>query len=173
MRRRSFLTLAGLGAVASGIGSLTYRISDWWDQPSTDHTEVLSEEECSIARAIADAMFPGEDLPAGGLPNGVEAGVVDHLDEYLATIDARSSRLLRTLLHIIDEFAIFRGLRFQPFRARSREERIEILKNWDTSPMMLRRKAFRSLKLVFAGGYCTDEQVLQAAGIDFRCGGVG
>lgn len=172
MRRRSFLKLAGLGTIVSGIGSMGYRVVDWWNQPTADGAAVLSSEERSIARAVADAMFPGEEFLDGGMPNGVDAGIVEDLDEYLAAIDQRSSRLLRMLLHLIDEMAIPRGLRFQRFRARSRDERIAILKTWDNSSLMVRRKAFRSLKLIMAGGYCNHEDVLEAAGIDFRCGSV-
>ncbi len=173
MRRRSFLKMAGFGAVASSLGSMVYRASGWWNQPSSEHTEILSTEECEITSAIADAMFPGEDHLEGGMPNGAEVGVVEHLDGYLEAIDARSSRLMRLLLHLIDEMARPRGLRLRRFCERPRDERIAILKAWDHSSVMLRRQAFRSLKLIFAGSYCAHPEVLEAAGIEFRCGGLG
>jgi len=164
------LKLAGLGTLGAGLGSMAYRASGWWNQPSAEGREVLSATEVAITEAIADAMFPGV-AAADGLPNGAETGVVTHLDGYLAAIDARSSRLMRLLLHAIDEAAVVSDLAFRRFRHRSREERIAILKAWDNSGIVVRRKAFRGLKLILAGGYCTDRRVLRATGIHYSCGG--
>lgn len=170
MDRRTFLKWTGLGSLGLTIGSAGYRASTWWNQPAAPGYEVLSDSEAEIARAIADAMFPGEESNPDGMPNGVEAGVVDHLDEYLATIDAKASRLLRLLLHAIDDVAILSDMQFRRFRFRPRSERADILRVWDQSTIVFRRKAFRGLKMVLAGGYCDHPQVLGAAGIQFGCG---
>ena len=169
MQRRDFLKLAGIGTLTAGLGSTAYKVSGWWNQPSAEGYEVLSAEEVAITAAIVDAMFPGEEHP-GGLPNGVEAGVVGHLDGYLGAIDERSSQLMRMLIHGIDEISTFSDLRFRRFRARPREQRIAILKAWDNSGIVLRRKAFRGLKLILAGGYCTNADVLRSTGIHYSCG---
>lgn len=171
MDRRTFLKLAGIGGATAGVGSAAMRVSSWWRQTSAAGFEVLSGTEVEIVRAMADAMFPGEEHTEDGLPNGAEAGVVEHLDQYLAAIDARSGNLLRMLIHLIDEAALVSDLRFRRFRYRPREQRIAILKAWDNSSIVFRRKAFRGLKIVLAGGYCNDPKVLAAAGIDYKCGG--
>lgn len=170
MRRRAFLKWAGIGTAGAGLGTTAYRVSGWWNQPSADAYRVLSADEAAITEAMADAMFPG-DPGDGGMPNGADAGVVAHLDGYLATIDQRSSRLMRMVLHLIDEAAMATDLTFRRFRHRKRHERIAILKAWDNSGIVFRRKAFRGLKLILAGGYCTNDGVLQATGIHYTCGG--
>lgn len=169
MDRRDFLKISGIGTLAAGLGATAYRVRDWIGQTPAESFEVLSREESDIARAMADAMFPGEPYLDGGLPNGVDAGVVDHLDSYLASIDERSSQLLRLLLHLVDDAAYLVGLGFEPFRQRNREERIGILRAWDQSSIPVRRKGFKGLKLVLAAGYCTNDRVLGAADIDFQC----
>jgi len=170
MDRRTFLKGTGLGSLGLTIGSAGYRVSMWWNQPAAPGYTVLSDSEAEIARAIVDAMFPGETSVPDGLPNGVEAGVVDHLDDYLATIDEDLSRLLRLLLHAIDDVALLSDLQFRRFRFRPRSERASILRAWDRSTIVFRRKAFRGLKMVLAGGYCEHPKVLKATGIEFGCG---
>ena len=165
--------MAGLSGAAVTLGSTAYRVSGWWNQPSADSFTVLSESEVEIAGAMADAMFPGEPYVDAGMPNGAEAGVVEHLDQYLGSVDAHSSRLLRLLIHAIDDAAVLSDFRLTRFRHRPREQRIAILKAWDNSQITFRRKAFRSVKLIMAGGYCSHAGVLGAAGIDYQCGGRG
>ncbi|MFB6352258.1 MAG: twin-arginine translocation signal domain-containing protein [Bradymonadaceae bacterium] len=173
MKRRDFLKLAGIGTVGAGLGSAAYRATGWWNQPSARGREILSADEVAITEAIVDAMFPGESMQPNGMPNGTDAGIVEHLDGYLAAIDAHSSRLMRLLLHLIDEGALVSDLTFRRFRYRSRKDRIAILKAWDNSEIVFRRKAFGGLKLILAGGYCTHETVLQVSGIHYTCGGAG
>lgn len=171
MNRRDFLKATGLGGLVIGLGSTAYRVLGWWNQPAGSGYGVLSRDEVEILEAVADAMFPGEEYQEGGMPNGVEAGVVAHVDSYLAAIDGQVSRLLRMLVHLIDSHAAISDFRLRRFRDRPRDERIAILKAWDNSSILARRKGFRGLKLVLAGGYCTHPDVLGASGIRFRCGG--
>jgi len=170
MDRREFLKWTGLGSLGLAVGSAGYRVSTWWNQPTATGREVLSAGEVEIARALADAMFPGESVPAGGMPNGVDAGVVEHLDRYLAGIGDDPSRLMRLVLHAVDDAAIFSDLSFRRFRYRPRDERTEILRAWDHSRIVFRRKAFRGLKMVLAAGYCNHPEVLGAAEIQYGCG---
>ncbi|MFB6262817.1 MAG: twin-arginine translocation signal domain-containing protein [Bradymonadaceae bacterium] len=168
MRRRDFLKLAGLGSATAGLGAFAYRVGGWWNQPTASDRRVLSRTESTIAEAIADALFPGEP---DGLPAGSDVDVVDHLDSYLDAVDDRTSQLLRLLLHIIDDVSIFGDLSLTRFRHRPRDERIAILRRWDESPWMVRRRAFRGLKLILAGGYCSSTAVLETLGYHFRCEG--
>lgn len=170
MNRRSFLKLAGLGSVAAGLGTVASRVAVWWDQAAGADYQELSLTEAKITGAIVDAMFPGDRFD-GGIPNALDTHVIEKFDHYLYRVDARSSNLLRVLLHTIDEMSIFSDFGLTRFHKRPREERIAILKAWDNSSITVRRKAFRGLKLLLAGGYCTDQKVLGAAGIHFTCGG--
>jgi hypothetical protein len=176
MDRRRFLKLAGLSSVAVTVGSATYRVGHWWLEPAADDFEVLSASEVRIARAIAGAIFPGEEASeveeGRPLPDGSELeGVVAYLDRYLDTIADDLSRMLRLSMHAIEDAALFRDWSFTPFHARPRSERIAILRAWDESNLIVRRKAFRALKMIVAGGYCRQDRVREAAGIQFLCGG--
>lgn len=168
MQRRQFLILGGLSTAGLLVGSAAYRVNNkWWDQPAAPDFKVLSPHESEIARAIIDALYPGD---LRGMPNGNEVHVVHSLDDYLATVGPQKANLLRLLLHAIDELAIVSGLKMTPFHKRPRQERIKILKAWDSSPISARRQAFSALKVILAMGYVEAPQVLAAAGIDYQCG---
>lgn len=172
MKRRDFLKLAGVGSIATALGSGAYCISGWWNQTTAESRHTLSTDEVTIVESILDAMFPGDSSAyqhANRLPNGLETDALDHFDHYLGQLDARSAKLMRLLLHAIDDIAFFRGLKFQRFRHRDRPERIRILKAWDESNLGIRRSAFRAMKMALAGGYMRSPQVKRAAGIDFAC----
>jgi hypothetical protein len=171
MNRRNFLKLAGLGTAAATVGSAAFRLGYWWNQVPGADFQVLSDEEAAITAAIADALFPG-DVGAPPMPNGVDVGVVEKFDKYLANLDETSADALRLLVHAIDDMAIFVGLGMTRFHKRSRKERIEVLDAWDTSSLMVRRSGFRALKYALSNQYCNHPDVLRAAGIHYSCGGV-
>lgn len=171
MNRRNFLKLAGLSSVAVAAGAAVFRVGFWWDQMPGERFEVLSDDEAVIVASIADAMWPG-DVGAPPLPNGVDVGTVAAFDGYLSRVDDQTSQVLRLALHAIDDMAVMSDLGLTRFHKRPRAERIEILKAWDSSGVLLRRAAFRALKFVLAGHYCNHPEVLRAAGIHYTCGGV-
>jgi hypothetical protein len=169
MNRRNFLKLAGFGTVATAVGSAAFRVGYWWDQVPGTNFEVLSEEEAAITAAIADALFPG-DVGTPAMPNGVEVGVVEKFDTYLANLDPSSADALRLLVHAVDDMAIFADFGLTRFHKRTREQRIEVLEAWDTSSLMVRRSGFRALKYALSNQYCNHPDVLAAAGIHYSCG---
>lgn len=167
MKRRTFLKIGSFSALALATGGLAWRVGGvWWDQDVSPDYRIISGEEADIIASIADAMFPGD----GTFPNANELGVVEFFDGYLTTIDVRSSRLLRVLLHAIDDVAALADFGMTRFRFRPRNERIEILNAWDNSFFFGRRGAFRGVKLVISTAYCEHPDVLAAAQIDFACG---
>lgn len=168
MNRRKFLQLGALSAAGALVGSAVYRVRwGWWDQAGDPGFEMLSPREAEIARALADAIFPGDSR---GMPNGVDVGVVQTLDDYLAAIPEQTANLLRLLLHAIDETALVSGLKMRRFHRRPRQERVAILNAWDTSRIRARREAFGGLKVILAMGYCESVEVIAAAGFDYQCG---
>jgi hypothetical protein len=170
MNRRKFLTLAGLSTIAATCGSTVLRVGSWWDQDAAVAYQSLSEQEAGIAAAIVDALFPG-DAGSPPMPNGVELGVVEGFDAYLAGIDPMSADMLRMLLHAIDDMAVFSDFGLTRFHKRPRHERIAILREWDNSGLMIRRSGFRALKFALGNHYCNHPDVLRAAGIHYSCGG--
>lgn len=169
MNRRTFLKVGGFSSIALALGGVAFRVgSVWWDQSTAANLKILSAEEAQIFAAIADTMFPGERW-RGGMPSATETGIVEFYDDYLASIDERTQRLLRLLLHAIDDVAMFADLGATRFRFRPREEREEILRAWDRSWFSARRGAFTSLKIFVAMGYTEDPRVIAAAGFDYIC----
>ncbi|MFP4597050.1 MAG: gluconate 2-dehydrogenase subunit 3 family protein [Persicimonas sp.] len=170
MKRRNFIKLAGLSSVAVSCGAVVFRLSHWWDQMPAAEFEVLSDEEAAIVAAISDALFPG-DVGTPPMPNGLEVGMVAKFDAYLAGSEPMAADALRLILHAIDDMAVFADFGLTRFHKRSRADRIQVLRAWDTSSMMVRRSGFRALKYVLSNQYCNDPKVLGAAGIHYTCGG--
>lgn len=169
MDRRTFLKAGGFSTLGLAIGGLAYRVGGvWWDQASGPELRVLSDEEAEIFSVIADTLFPGEDFP-GGMPSATDAGIVGFFDDYLASIDEMTSKLLRLLLHAIDDVAVFADLGVTRFRFRPREEREDILKAWGRSWFSARRGAYNSLTILIAMGYTEHPDVIAAAGYDYGC----
>lgn len=170
MNRRNFLKTAGFGTIALMLGGVGFRVGGlWWDQEAGDRFQVLSVDESKIVQALADTMFPGD---SGSMPNGAAVGLPLFFDEYLVSIPELTSKLLRVLLHLIDDTSVFSDFGLTRFHLRPRTERVEILKAWDTSLVGVRRGMFHSIKLILSMGYFENPAVLRAAGIHFSCGGV-
>ncbi len=171
MDRRTFLKTAGFGSVALFLGGVTYRVGAlWWDQAPAQGFKHLSHHEATVVRALADAMFPG-DSGFPPMPNGGELGLDAFFDQYLASVPELTVKLLKVLLHAIDDMTVVADFGLTRFHRRPQAERIEILQAWDTSWIGARRGMFRSLKLILGMGYCEHPEVLAAAGITYNCGG--
>ncbi len=169
MNRRKFLAISGISALGAAVGSVAYRVGAvWWDQEADKAYRILSPREGEIAQGIAEALFPGDHL---GMPSGLEVGVVETVDDYLADAPEQTANLLRLLLHVIDDLGRVADLSMTPFRQRGLEKRIDILGAWEGSLIGARREAFLGLKLIFCMGYCEAPEVITAAGIDYECGG--
>lgn len=169
MDRRTFLKVGGCSTLGLALGGLAYRVGGvWWDQTSAAELRVLSDDEAEIFGAIADTMFPGEDFP-GGMPSATQTGIVEFFDGYLASIDEMTSKLLRLLLHAIDDGAILADFGATRFRYRPQAEREEILEAWGRSWFSARRGAYNSVMMLMAMGYTEHPDVIAAAGFDYTC----
>lgn len=168
MERRTFLKWSGVGAATVTLGSALRFGADRFDQVRSPRLQVLSQPEAEIFGAIADTIFPGESFP-GGMPSATDVGIVAFYDDYLASIDGRTQKLLRLLLHTLDESSRLADLSGARFRDRPAAEREEILRAWDRSWFSARRGAYTSLELFIAMGYTEHPAVLEACGIQFHC----
>lgn len=149
-------------------GIVVHAGTSWWDQARSPRLQVLSQDEAEIFASIADTIFPGERFP-GGMPAASEIGIVEFWDGYLASIDGRTSKLLRVLVHALDDGARFADLSGRRFRDRPAAQREDILRAWDRSWFSARRGAYTSLELFVAMGYTEHPVVLEACGIKFQC----
>jgi hypothetical protein len=126
----------------------------------------LSAREARFFAAAADAAFP----PGGALPpSGSEAGVVGHLDGWLALVPRRN-RLLIGLLVVFFEHATLvfpapgRGGR-RRFTSLAPEQRIALLDDWGRSRLRARRIVFASLRTLLTSAYFASPAVLRATGL--------
>lgn len=173
MNRRTFIKGLGItGGVVLGVGAA--RAAIWWDQASASGYRILSEDEVLISDAIAQALFPGEQGAMRRLPDAVELGATRFLDDLLVEmLDETMGNALRVLMHAIDEMAIFGGEGSAArFHKRSLEERIAILKAWDSSLSSTRRSVFSALKIFYAMAYCEHPALIEAMGFDYSCAGM-
>lgn len=168
MKRRTFLKISALALPATVLAAGAARVGlGWYDQPASPAMTALSAREAEICGAICDALYPGDHL---GMPAGLDVGVVEAVDAYFDSIPEDTSKLLRLLLHALDDFGRFATVPPRAFTERSRTQRQAILRAWDTSMFGARQDAFKALKLIFAMGYCEAPEVIRAAGIDYTCG---
>jgi hypothetical protein len=129
------------------------------------HT-LLSAREARFFEAAADAAFPPGGAP---LPSGREAGLVEHLDGWLALLPPRNRLLIRLLVVLFEHATLVfpapgRGGR-RRFTALSPEQRIALLDAWGRSGLRLRRIVFASLRTLLTSAYFASPAVLRATGL--------
>jgi len=126
----------------------------------------LSSHEQAFLRAAADTVFPaGGELP----PSGSEAGVLRHVDRYVASVSPRIRVLIRMLFFLLEHATLvfpapgWDG--FRRFSALSEAQRAAVLEAWGRSPLVLRRTVFQSLRAILTMAYFSSPQVLRAIGL--------
>lgn len=126
----------------------------------------LSSHEAALLAAAADATFPsGGDIPL----SGTEAGILEYLDGYLASLPKRNRTLVRLLLFLFEHVTlVFRapGLDgFRRFSALRPEQQHALLVSWGASPSRARRVVFTSLRTLLTMGYLSSPEVLRCMGL--------
>jgi hypothetical protein len=126
----------------------------------------LSARETAFLGAAADAVFP-----PGGTPtqSGTEAGVVHHIDRWLALLTRRNRVLIRLLLVFFEHATLLfpapgRGGR-RRFSALSLPQRIALLEAWEHSSLRVRRLIFASLRTILTSSYFASPYVLRELGL--------
>jgi hypothetical protein len=123
---------------------------------------VLAPREAALVAAAADALFP----PGGAVPpSGVDAGVPDYVDRWLAAVPARVRILLRLLFALVEHATLVfwapppRGWR--RFSALAHEQQVAVLEGWRGSRLFPRRLVFLALRSAISMGYFADPAVLR------------
>lgn len=134
--------------------------------PRDPALRLLSAREARFFALVADAAFP----PGGpAMPSGTEAGVVAHLDGWIAMLPRRNQALIR-LLAVFFEHATLafpapgRGGR-RRFTSLTPAQRIELLDAWGRSGLRLRRIVFASLRTLLTSAYFASPAVMRATGV--------
>lgn len=127
----------------------------------------LSARDQAFVRAAADAVFP-----AGGgalALSGSQAGTLEHVDRYLASLSPRSRVLIRLLFFLLEHATLFfpapgwNGIR--RFSSLSPEQRVAVLDGWGRSRLAARRTVFQSLRAILTMAYFANPAVLRAMGL--------
>ncbi len=162
--RRQVLATSAAVATATVAVSAGH-VASWWDRDAAAGFLALSPQEVAIVEGLAEAMFP----PGGDPPlSGKEAGLAHYFDGIMAAMDSPTDKLLRLLLHALDDWAFFEaGL---PYAQLPLDSRMDKLQGWMSHESHHVRGALSGL-LVFLGmGYCGHPDVKSAAGWVFPCG---
>ena len=153
-----------LAAIALGLWAAARAFAGY--PPRPPDLIALTAREAAFVSAAADAAFP----PGGAIPpSGSEAGIVRHLDRYLAAQSSRNRRLMRLLLAFFEHGTLlFPGpgaTGFRRFSALSPAQRVAVLEAWSRSRLRARRIVFTSLRTILTMGYFESPVVLRATGV--------
>lgn len=130
------------------------------------HFSVLAPRELAFLQAAAETLFP----PHASLPlSGGEADLPGYADGYLEALPARQRTLIRALFFLFEHATLVwpaqgRG-GFKRFSSLSPEQRLGVLRAWQSSPLYLRRMCLTALKAVLILGYVGHPQSLGALGL--------
>lgn len=125
--------------------------------------KVLTAPEARIAKVIGQAAFPRE---ADGLPDGIEARLVEHLDDILASALPFERAQLRGLLQLFDRgFAAWAGRPTARLVDAHLDEVTDYLRSWEDSPQYLRRMTFEALRSILLMSWFGSDKVNQAVGL--------
>lgn len=126
----------------------------------------LSSREQAFVCAAEDTVFP-----AGGALalSGSQAGGVEHVDRFLASLLPRSRALIRLLFFLLEHATLcfpapgWDGIR--RFTSLSPAQRVAVLDGWQRSPLAPRRAVFQSLRAIVTMAYFANPAVLRGMGL--------
>jgi hypothetical protein len=158
-------SLAAAVALVALVTLVIQRFMLGYPPPRLPSTRVLSAKEQAIVAACADALFP----PGGPIPlSGIEAGVVEYMERYIARAPRATRALIRLLFHFVEHGPWLFGPRRARFTRLAPEERCAALDRMARSPIYFRRVTFLSLRTMLSMGYLANEDVARSIGIK-RC----
>ena len=162
-RRALLLSAAALTATAAGGGLLT--VGRWWDRGAGEGYLHLSLEEAAILRAVAGVAWPGGAVVA---LDG-EAADLDHFfDQMIHVMPDMTQKLLRTLLHALDDLArISAG---GGLASLARPERSTLIMGWLDDELHELRSAVTGLVVMLGMGYTTHPDCDGQMKSLYRCG---
>ena len=151
--RRSFLKkgiFGGLVLAVGGAGFLASRRSRAVALPEQGLL-VLDSTDYAVLMSIAARLVPGGE----GFPSVQEVKVGVNADRILARVDASAAKEVKQLLKLFENALagfIFGG-RIRPFTSLSTSEQDEVLGEWQSSRLQLRRTGFQALRDLAIAGY--------------------
>ena len=156
------LAVGGVGLLAgTSVGWAVLRL-----HPTATGRKVLSDEEARFLDAVAEAYWP----PNNAL--GVDCKSLDvtaKIDAHLSWLHAREQRAARAVLSAIDWWPRLSFTSTGRFSTLSLEDRIEVLRAWETSPQEARRAIPSLLRLMVGIHVFHAPATLNAMQHEFGC----
>jgi hypothetical protein len=129
-------------------------LTQWWDQAPEAPYSVLTHDEAGFVRAWAGVAFPATSF----IPlHGADAGLDRFFDRTLQTTPPDTTKLLRLLLHALDNGATLThgGL----FSSISPARQSKYFESWIHSDIAIARSAAQSLVLLLGFGWSIHPEV--------------
>jgi hypothetical protein len=162
--RRSILKRGLLGSALLLLGGgtgLAFRRSRLVELPS-EGLLVLGAREFAVLDAVSRRLI----TPQPGFPSVDEVRVAFGCDRLLAMTDETSQVELRQLLELFESAlgGLLFGGRVTPFTQLSAEEQDQVLHEWMTSRVAIRRTGYLALRTLIHGVYYSSPKAWSAVG---------
>jgi hypothetical protein len=147
------------------LGYGAYRFLAGYPRPAVPLRALAAREYATVAAASLATYPQGGAIP----PSGLEAGIPQHVDRFVAA-QAPGTRLLMRLLFVLVEHAslIFPAPGkggFRRFSSLDEAQQVAYLRGWQRSSLLPRRLVFVSLRAILTMGYFGDPAVLRTLGL--------
>jgi len=141
-------TTAAAALVAGGVAT------QWWNQPADAPFSVLESEEAKFLRSWAGTAYPAtKTIPLAGQ----SAGLDHFFDHMLKTMPSDSAKLLRLLIHALDNATYpTDGAAFSELTT---DRQKQVFDSWIHSDLDPFRSATQSLVLLIGMGWSTHPEV--------------
>ncbi len=149
--RRTVLKYGVGGAVFLAAGGIGVSLQSTRMRPIPNGLKVLSAREFSILSAVADRVCPSHQ----GSPSASDVGVPQAVDGLVAGLHPADIAEFKQALAIVENAlvnAVFMG-QPRPFTQLSADDQDQVLTDWKTSRLAVRRKAYKSLNGLCSGAY--------------------
>ena len=160
--RRTLLKAFGVGGLVLAGGTWVWRTVGRFGPPAAGRM-VFDADEFRILEKICEAVFPG----APDFPFSADQVQTAFVDAYVGNLYDDHHLLFRTLLRTLNVSPIVSYGR--SFYWLGLEKRQEVLNQWRTSDLRLRRAGYQSLTFAIKLGYYEDDRVRAAGGFTPGC----
>jgi hypothetical protein len=146
-------------------GGLGYRIL-FHRKPSKSGMKLLSDDEAKFIEALSETHFPEENaIGVAGSAVSIPSGV----DRWLTGMGSQEQMIVRTLLVVVDRWPQLSLSRMDRFSALPFEDRVEMIRGWETGHSDVKRGLAELLRTVVSLHYFEDPRVLASIGLEFGC----
>ena len=161
--RRNVLKAAGIGGLVLMGGTWVWATVGRFGPPASGRM-VFDTQEFANLQKVCEAFFPGRpEFPF----SADEVQTAEFVDTYAGNLYPDVQLLFRVLIRTLNVSPIpTRGRSFYwlPLQARR-----EVLEEWRTSNLRVRRAGFQSLSFAIKLGYFEDDRVRAAGGFTIGC----